>query len=257
MSAVRLTPDQQALVEAWTCLGIGPAEQPRRLGLPASRIARTRRKLLRSGQASHTPRQPWRYWTARETDQLINLVEQGYGYAAIAKRLRRTETAVVQRAKRIGVQITTTNATLSALDVAAHLGIPCSKVVSGWIRRGWLKARGAGTPPRVLWRITWEDLTAFLENEAYWIAWRPDRIPDLALREWAQELRAKEERLLSQSDVARRYHVTVKAVGQWIDKGWLPAVRYGNRRVPASALDGFVPPCMRTAADPRFRRRAA
>lgn len=247
MSYTRLTPDQQYRIEAWTLEGIGPAEQARRLGLPVSRIECTRRKLLRGGQAPKKPRQPWRYWTTKETDQLIDLVEQGYSYAQIAKRLKRTETSVKLRAKRIGVRVTTTNATMSCRDVASHLGIPCSKAVSGWIRRGWLKARDAGKAPRILWRITWDDLTAFLENPAHWVAWRGDRIPDLALREWALELRAGEERLLSQSDVARRYHVTIEAVGQWIYKGWLPSVRYGNRRVPASALDGWIAPIDRKA----------
>jgi hypothetical protein len=154
--------------------------------------------------------------------------------------------------------------------------VACPKIVSRWIKRGWLKARNGGSLAKPLYRIQWEDLTTFLECPDYWIAWQPERITDLALREWAQELRVGQPRLLSQREVARRYHVSVDAVGQWIDKGWLKAERYGNRRVPESALEGFVPPCMRDrrtapvapgrwprcgwqrlAADPRFRRRAA
>jgi hypothetical protein len=76
--------------------------------------------------------------------------------------------AVVLKAKRLGVRITTTNATLSARDAAGLLGKGCSKSVAAWIRHGWLKARNAGRAGRPLWRVQWEDLTAFLENPAYW-----------------------------------------------------------------------------------------
>lgn len=257
MSTTRLTLEQQTLVEAWTREGIAPSEQARRLGLPVSRIAATRRRVLRAGQAPCTPRQPWKTWTAKETDQLINLVEQGNGYSMIARRLKRTETSIKLRCKRIGVRITTTNATLSARDVAQQLGIRCSKTVSGWIRRGWLSARNAGRGNRSLWRVNWDDLTAFLENPAYWVAWRPERISDLALREWTQELRANEDRLLTHTEIAKRVGVGRDTIGNWLYQGELPYVRYGNRLVPESALDGFVPPCERKAyreSHPAFAR---
>lgn len=247
MSKTRLTPEQQALVETWTRGGITPAEQARRLGLPVTRIAATRKRVLHEGQAPKTPRQPWRTWSTKEIDQLINLVEQGYSYEQIARRMKRTEVSIKLKAKRLGIHITTTNATLSARDVAAQLGIGCGKTVSLWIRRGWLKAKNAGAPPRVLWRISWEDLTSFMENPAHWVAWRPERIPDLALREWAQELRANEERLLTHTEVATRVGVGRNTVGTWLYEGELPYVRYGNRFVPESALDDFVPPCERKA----------
>lgn len=242
MSTTRLAPEQIALVTTWTAEGVGPAEQARRLGLPVTRIAATRRKLVCEGQAPRTPRQPWRSWSAKETDKLIQLVEQGVSYPQIAKKLKRTEVSIRLRAKRIGVRIATTKATMSARDVAEQLGIPCSKTVSRWIIRGWLKAANAGRDDRPLWRISWDDLSAFLENPAYWVAWRPDRIPDLALREWAQELRANEEPLLRHTEIAQCLGVGRDTIGNWLDKGWLPNVRYGNRFVPASALEGWVVP---------------
>ncbi len=94
----RLTPDQMTLVTAWTTAGVGPAEQARRLGLPMTRIAATRRRLVRAGLASRTPRQPWRKWSTKETDKLIQLIEQGVSYPQIAKRLKRTETSIRLRA---------------------------------------------------------------------------------------------------------------------------------------------------------------
>jgi excisionase family DNA binding protein len=247
MSTTQLTPEQRALVTSWTIEGIGPAEQARRLGLPVTRISATRRAILRAGHAPRRPRQPWKPWTAKETDQLISLIEKGTPYATIAKRMKRTEVSIRLRSKRIGTRILTTNATMSAREVAAQLGVRCSKTVSRWITRDWLRAANAGVETRPLWRISWDDLTAFLENPAYWIAWRPERIPDLALREWAQELRANEEPLLAHAEIAQRYGVGRDTIGNWLDKGWLPAVRYGTRRVPASALDGWVVPIDRVA----------
>lgn len=225
--------------------GIGPSVIACELGLKPSQIENTRRKLIRAGLAPRRPRPPHKAWSTKETDKLISLIEQGVHYATIAKRMKRTEVSIRLRCKRIGVLLTTTNATMSARDVAAHLGVRCSKTISNWIRRGWLKATNANDRGRTLWRITWEDLTTFLENAAYWVAWRPDRIPDLALREWAQELRANEEPLLGHAEIAARFGVGRDTIGNWLDKGWLPSTRYGNRRIPQSALDDWIVPIER------------
>lgn len=241
----RLSPAQQAHIEARAAQGIGPSIIARELGLKPSQIENTRRKLIRAGLAPKRPRPPHKYWSAKETDKLIQLVEQGIHYAEIGRRLKRTEVSIRLRCKRVGVLLTTTNATMSARDAAARLGVRCSKTISSWIRRGWLKATNANAGGRAFWRITWEDLTTFLETPAYWIAWSPDRIPDLALREWTQELRANETPLITQTDIAERFHVGRETVAQWIDKGWLPSVRYNNRRVPLPALDDWVVPCER------------
>jgi excisionase family DNA binding protein len=241
MSHCRLDAKQQAQIADLAIAGVMPADIARQLGLRVSQIANTRRKLIASGQIATQPRQPWKSWSAKETDKLIQLIEQGMSYAMIAKKLKRTETSIRLQSKRIGVRITTTKATMSARDVAAQLGVKCSKTVSRWIRLGWLKASDAGAK-RPLWRVNWDDLTVFLENPAYWVAWQPSRIPDLALREWAEELRAHEERLLTQSEIARQFKVGRDTVKQWISKGWLPSVRYGNHVVPASALDGWIVP---------------
>lgn len=241
----RLTPAEQQRVITLAAAGSGPAAIARSLGLPVSRIANTYARAVRDGHAPKRQRTPWRPWTPADEDQIIRLVEHGLSYDAIARKLKRTRAAIILKAKRLGTRITTTNATMSAWDVARQLGIPCAKVVTAWIRRGWLQASNAGEPSRPLWRITWDDLSAFLEHEAHWIAWRPERIPDLALREWALELRAHEERMLTHAEVARRYGVSPHTVGTWIDKGWLRAVRYGNRFIPESALSGWVTPCDR------------
>lgn len=204
---------------------------------PMSQPGRARRRRL-----YHSPlRRDWMPW---EVDHLIHLVEQGYSYDRIAKKLKRTRVAVVLKCRRLHLRITKTPATLSAHDAARALGARSGNTVVGWIARGWLPARNAGgAGHKALWRIQWEDLTAFMERRDYWMAWSPDRIPDLALREWAQELRAGQPRWLTPGEVARRYHVHTFTPHQWVTKGLLPAMRYGNLWFWEADLIGFVPPC--------------
>jgi excisionase family DNA binding protein len=245
--AVQLPADLQVRVLDLGATGHGPAAIARQLGVPVSAIANTFRKGQAAGTIPRRPSVKGRDWTRKAEQELITYVEQGWGYDWIARRLKRSRTAIEVKCKRLGVRITTTKATLSARDVAELLGKRCSKSVRRWIDNGWLNARNAGRPERPLWRVQWEDLTAFMENPAYWSTWDPKRIADLALREWAQEIRAEAPKLLTQHEVARRYHVEHKTVAQWIDKGWLTAVRAGrqNRLIPETALEGFVPPCLR------------
>ncbi|HMZ01083.1 MAG TPA: hypothetical protein PLU79_15650, partial [Burkholderiaceae bacterium] len=70
-------------------------------------------------------------------------------------------------------------------------------------------------------------------------------IADLALREWAAEIRSDGPRWIAQTTVAARYQVSVKTVWTWIAKGWIVATKYGrgNWWVDARCLDTFVPPC--------------
>lgn len=189
-------------------------------------------------------------WTAIDVDRLIQLVDAGHGYDTLARRLRRTRTAVLIKCKRLGVRVTTTPATLAARDVAALLGNACSKSVTRWIALGWLPARNAGGPGcKALWRIQWDDLLAFMERRDYWPTWEQDRIRDAALREWAQELRAAAGgRWISIGEVAERYCVDCRAVNTWIRKGWLPAARYGNWWIWSADLEGWLPPCERSRA---------
>lgn len=211
--------------------------------VPAAEAARWREKA--------------RPWTTADVDRLLRLVEEGHGYDVIARRLGRTRVAVEVRCKRIGACVTTTPATLSARATSRALGLPCSKTVVYWIGLGWLPARNAGRADRPLWRITWENLTAMLERRETWMAWDPARIADLALREWAKELReATGGRWLSIGEVAERYCVDGRAVNVWIHKGWLPATRYGNWWVWSGDLEGWVAPCERSRAGiPKRARR--
>ncbi len=184
-------------------------------------------------------------WTPRERDRLTQLIDAGHSYDVIARRLKRSRTAVTIKAKRLRLGITTSRATLSARDVADVLGVKCSKTVARWIDRYDLPARNAGTPHRPLWRVSWEDLLTWLERRDRWMAWQPSRIPDRALREWAEELRSGPGCWLTHTQVARQFCVDRETPGQWITKGLIPATRYGNWWVWSEDLIGFVIPSER------------
>lgn len=185
-----------------------------------------------------------RYWTPAEVEIVEEGVAEGKTAAQLAKKLGRSTTSVEvwmkRHVKRRQLR------PLSATAVARMLGIPCSKTVAYWQDSGWL--RGRRGPLRTAngkrRQFTEEAVFAFLEDPAHWHRWDPARIPDLATREWATELR-RGERFLTLTEVARRYFVEPKTVNQWINRGVLPAVRNGNHLIAESALEGFVPPSMR------------
>jgi hypothetical protein len=98
---------------------------------------------------------------------------------------------------------------------------------------------------------------AFLFNENYWMAWDVQRITDADLRTEMCKLRATRPCWLTIGEVARRYHVISNTVGQWIEKGFISARRYGNWYVREDVIAGWVPPCERSKAGiPRGMGRA-
>jgi len=197
-----------------------------------------------------------RYWTAREVDTLITLIDDGHSYDAIAKRLKRSRDAVMVKVKRLRYRLLGSRAALTAREAQALLGLYCSKAVSRWIVAYGLKARNAGTSDRPLWRIQWLDLCEWLEVPEHWMCYDPAKVTERTLREHLTEIRVGHPRWLAVGEVAARYHVGVGTVAQWRDKGILPMVRYGNYWVREDELDGFVPPAQRSLAGiPKGQRR--
>jgi hypothetical protein len=183
-----------------------------------------------------------RNWTDDDLDRLIALVDDGEGYDAIALELGRSREAVMLKAARIGHRVMTTAATLSARDVARLLGLGCSKTVARWIAEYGLFASDAGSAQKPLWRITWDDLVAWLERPDHWMMYDPARIADSLLRAHLRALRPTEPYWLTSEQVAQQFHVGHRTVAQWIAQGLLPATRYGNWWVCAADLRSFVPP---------------
>lgn len=196
-------------------------------------------------------------WTQAELEKLAYMAQQGYLNAEIAAALGRTTEAV--RVKRKRMRLTRRGRVtwfMSGRDVARLMGIDgCEKTVARWIQRGWLKGHksqaGAGRYRR--WRVGRDALFDFVADPKYFPVYDPERIRDPELRAHAIEAR-QGRRYLRPGEVARRYCVTTGAVNQWIHRGLLPAVKWGNWWVPEDALDSFVSPCERSKQGLRYRR---
>ena len=186
-----------------------------------------------------------RYWKRTEIDTLLAMIDQGCGYATIAKRLGRTKEAVMIKAERLSYRLLNERAALTCRAVQRRLGLTCSKTVARWISTYGLKARNAGTKAKPLWRIQEEDLLAWLEDRHHWMAYDPANVPGATLREHLTEIRHRQPRWLTPGEVARRFHVDPGTVASWRDKGLLSMTRYGNWWVWEVDLVGFVPPCER------------
>lgn len=187
-------------------------------------------------------------WTHEEISRLVAFLDQGYDYDACAQKLGRTPGAIRVKVKRLRCPMSKRPTVLTARAVAQLLGKGCVKSVVRWIERGTLKGHNAGR----FWRVCWDDLMLFLCDERSWPMWDAARITDSDLRAEMLALRAHEGAYLTQAEVARRYHVGVGAVVQWLDKGWLPFVHSGggrgNRMIRERDLEGWVPPCERSKA---------
>lgn len=195
-----------------------------------------------------------RAWTPNELAEIEDLIGQGWSDERLAKRFGCTVNGIRLARKRYGIP-SRTEALLNCRVIAERLGIACSKSVARWIQRGWLRGRrGQRRGGNRQWYVTEDALLAFLEDPDHWHRWDPARIVDRDLREWAEELRAGVE-FLTLSEVAERTFVQPKTVGQWIDKGWLPAVRHGNRLVRESDLAGFTLPTIGGLTRIRFLER--
>jgi hypothetical protein len=256
-SQCRLSEAEQAQVLAWSLERIALREQAVRLGKKPTSLVATVRRYQAEGLLPKRGKGPGQSWSAADIDQLHTLIDKGFGYDHIARKLGRTRTAVLLKAKRISYRLTHTRAALSARDAAGVLGLSCSKTVARWIGGYGLKARNAGTRDRPLWRIQWEDLLAWLEDRDHWMAYDPMRCVDLCLREHLVEIRETQPgRWLTPGEVGQRYCVTFEAVKQWVAKGFIPATRYGNWWIWDGDLVDFVPPCDRSKAGiPRAARR--
>lgn len=184
-------------------------------------------------------------WTEHDLWLLDDLVSQGLSDAAIAKRFKTTVAGIQLARKRHGIT-PRTRQLLNCRKIAAQMGIGCSKTVASWIRNGWLRC--VRTMPRGKNRqylVLEVDFLTFLEDPDHWHCWNPERITDHNLRQWATEMRGG-VRFLTLSQVADRFYVEPKTVYQWIEKGWLPAVRNGNHLIRESDLEGWVPPSQRS-----------
>jgi len=129
-------------------------------GLPRWYI---KRQAARLGLAMHIDRRPW---TRRETNVLEKLVGR-VSSATIAKRLRRPESSVVNKLKRLGTSRRVRDG-YTMRDLELCLGEDHHKI-AGWIKNGWLLDRFQGTRRhdgngKDIHRIREKDILTFIKN---------------------------------------------------------------------------------------------
>jgi len=185
----------------------------------------------------------WRRWTALDELTLRTCYQDGVPVRTIARQLRRTQTAIRLKQRRLHLRRCERH-TLPAAAVARTMGLSCPKTVANWVGRGWLRPIG-GRRART-WRFDPLALWDLCANGQTFVAWEVARITDPELRAYAAEQRALHPRWLRLQEVARRYHVTPGTVAGWVTQGRFVAEqvqRYGVVWLREDALDGFVPPC--------------
>lgn len=196
-----------------------------------------------------------RFWTAERLLELEACIEKGMTDTAIGKHLGCSSNAVQIARKRNGIA-SRRQVMLTGHAISQKLGLTCSKRVTMWIERGYLKGRrGQQVGRSRMWYVTEEALLAFMEDPRTWPLWKPERITEKYLRDWALEIRTV--RYLRPGEVANRFAVGANAVNDWIHQGRLPAQRWGNWWIRESDLDGFEPPCERPRQIVNMRRFAA
>jgi hypothetical protein len=192
-------------------------------------------------------------WSDADVSAISVHLENGRSDEWIAKQLGATATAIRLVRKRRGLQ-SRTALLYSAQRVARLMGVSCAKTVARWIEEGYLRGRrGQRRGPNRQWYVTEDALLAFIADPAHWHRWEPGRITDEDTRAWATEIRAG-VRFLTPGEVAERCFVGVGAVNDWIHKGLLPAVKWGNWWVRERDLEGFVPPGQRSRKGRALRR---
>lgn len=217
-------------IDAALLAGLMPAAVARQLGVPETRVHAALRRLRRLGQLPPAPdRPPYRRWTADADHQLQELLERGLDYDAIARRLGRSRSAIILRCKRrLGLRVTRVNGLLCATQVAGLLGID-PHTVTAWIARGWLRARRLKEGARqCTWRISWDQLTDALSDPRTWVAWNADRVTDLGLRLWAQELRASAPGWVRIGEAARIIGISDKALNARCRRGEIEAMQWAT-----------------------------
>ncbi len=187
------------------------------------RNARDRRAIANGGREAPPRSRKAPDWTRVDDARLIALIEDHRSYAEIAPELHRSAGAVERRAGRIDAILTRANGR-TVLQTAALLGIDWH-AVAWWISQGWLKAQDAGLNygARI---VEHEELLRFLAEEDYWHVWKPARITDNAMREWAIEER-RGLTYLTTGQAADRLYLTHYRVNQLIREGHIRAVKHG------------------------------
>jgi predicted DNA-binding transcriptional regulator AlpA len=168
-------------------------------------------------------------WSANEESRL----RQWWGRAPvgdIAQKLGRTETAVIVRAKRIGLRTLVNHPdALAEWQIAPMLGVD-RKTVWGWMLKGILPVDviyKRSLPCRVVWR---DQLVRWLKEPNNWIYLDPRKVADPELRRVVDNAVAKwGDEWLRSREAADLIGVEHRMINSWTCRGLFPsAIRWGN-----------------------------
>lgn len=223
-------------------------EQAEALGVCYERVVRLRGRLAREGKIDFRQRCHRRPWSTDEDNLLCDMIQEGKSLRAIARKLGRTETAVLIRAKREHGGMTWLKnawfAPMTLRDVARLFGLSCSKRAAWWIQQGWLRGTRHGRRRGYTWRVSQGAILDFLVVREVWMAWDPALMTDPDLRAEAVRLRAEAGgHWIKLATWAKDRGFSVKTGYKWVGAGLLSGVKYNNHWYIWSAdLERFVPP---------------
>jgi len=239
---VALRASEREQLIAWSRQRVSAEEQAQRLGYPIHVLEPVWLELQREGLIPRRKATRGPDWSLKHRAMLRKLIEQGLSYDEIAEAMGRTPAAVRIACKRYDIRLLRAPGVYTAREVAALMGLPCSKVVAHWIAEGMLAAHNGGRVDRPLWRIQRDDLMAFMAEPLYWMAWRVDRVVDPYLRAYAEQIRDGQPGWHTPGQVARHYGAGRSTPQQWIERGFIPSQRWGNHWIHQSVLDNWAPP---------------
>lgn len=167
---------------------------------------------------------PQNGWTRADHQRLLDLLDAGRPWDAIAAGLGRSRKAVQVRYYRHVIPAYGRVPGLSLGAVARLLGVPEMRPAR-WVREGRLTApaavhaRGKGMGQRA---VSWESLHAFMRDPATWGEWSAEDVTDGALKAWARELRGG-EKLLTLRDACRRVGYAHSQMWKYVNRGAIPS----------------------------------
>lgn len=209
------------------------AAQAAHLGRSASSINMRKSALRRQGRLPKRQSVYNRLWSTDDDVHLIHLLQDGYSIQRIARKLKRTASAVQTRAGDLGGVRRLRNEILCVRTVHAvsQLFGVSFEMAKRWRRMGWLNVqRNAGAQGHGRYRqslVTDTALLDFLQVREAWATWEPHWITDSDWRSEAAAVRAGQPRWLSYHEVAERLGLTYHQVKKRAARGDFPTRRIG------------------------------
>ena len=164
---------------------------------------------------------PGRRWSCQEDERLMDGIEAGKSYPAIAKKLRRSLSATYQRWDLLRSRFGDTPHRNGAW-FASLMGVALYRALD-WLQMGLVPAKrgrrrnGAGE-----WEVSDDAIRVFLADWRYWPRWRVEDITEAGWRAYAREQRA-DVRFISPVEASRVIPYSESRIYDACRRGELPA----------------------------------